>query len=150
HNISTMMNDIPPFNQWTQKSFSDRMNAEKHEVISPKMDSTKQVGAYMMVSLHPTPNNNPQHFVTVMYTIKQSVLTKQIDYILGDYQGNTYILDQDDDMVAASENDSDIDESILQNVKKYNAGNHRMNYDKQDYSMSVVKSDVNDWTFISF
>src|SRR5699024_12099222 len=27
---------------------------------------------------------------------------------------------------------------------------HRMNYDKQDYSMSVVKSDVNDWTFISF
>lgn len=150
HNISTMMNDIPPFNQWSQKSFSDRLNAEKPEVISPKMDSTKQVGSNMMVSLHPIPNNNPQPFGTVMYTIKESVLTKQIDDILGDYQGNTYILDQDDDMVAASENDSDIDESILQNVKKYNAGNHRMNYDKQDYSMSVVKSDVNDWTFISF
>src|SRR5699024_1564015 len=144
-NISTMMNDIPPFNQCYQKSFSDRLNAEIPEVISPKMDPTSQVGPNMLVSVHPIPNNNPQPFVTVMYMIKERILTKKIDDILIDYKGNTYIFDQDGDMVAASENDSDIDESILQNVKKYNAGNHRMNYDKQDYSMSVVKSDVNDW-----
>src|SRR5699024_12402058 len=108
------------FNQCVKQLLSDQFNLEKTEVISPKMDSTKQVGHNMIVSLHPIPNNNPQPFGTVMYTIKESVLTKQIDDILGDYQGNTYILDQDGDMVAASENDSDIDESILQNVKKYN------------------------------
>src|SRR5699024_7684786 len=103
-----------------------------------------------MVSLHPIQNNKPQPFGTVMYTIKEGVLTKQIDDILGDYLGNTYILDQDGDMVAASENDRDIYESILKNIMKYNGGKQYMNYDKQYYSMSVVKSDVNDLTFISF
>src|SRR5699024_11810606 len=73
HNISTMMNDIPPFNQWSQKSFSDRLNAEKPEVISTKMDSTKQVGSNMMVSLNHIPNNNQQTIISVMTSITESV-----------------------------------------------------------------------------
>src|SRR5699024_10077937 len=70
HNISTMMNDITPFNQWSQKSFSDRLNAEKSEVVSAKVDSTTQIGSNMRVSLHVIPNSKPQPCGTVMYMIK--------------------------------------------------------------------------------
>lgn len=150
HSLSTLLNDTPPFNQWSKQTLTDKLNTDKSEVNLPKMEPNKEALANMMVSLHPIPTNNPQPFGTVMYTIKESVLKNQIDDILGDYQGNTYILDQDDEVVAASENDSKIDQEILQNVNKDNTGNHRMNYSSQDYSMSVAKSDVNDWTFISF
>lgn len=149
HSLSTLQNETPPFNQWSKQALTEKLNTEKQEVRLPKKKPDKKSIENMMVSLHPVPKSNPQPFGTVMYTIKESVLTNQIDDILGDYQGNTYILDQDGEMVAASENDKEIEKSILQKVDKENTGNELINYSSQDYSISVSKSDVNDWTFIS-
>src|SRR5699024_8088860 len=109
HSLSTLQNETPPCIQWSKQAFTEKINTEKQEVRVHKKKPDKKSIENMMVSLHPVPKSSPQPFGKVMYTIKQSVLTNQIEDILGDYQGNTYIIDQDGELVAAPENHQEIE-----------------------------------------
>ena len=115
------------------------------ENVSISNDKNERMISY----LYPIAPNSLTPYGTVIYFIEESVITNLIRNILGDYKGSTFIFNEENQIVASSINDKEIDqESVLLQTKNTN-GINNVNINGKDYSIVSVKSDVSGWTFMT-
>ena len=149
HHLETLWQDVYPFSKWSEQTLSTNLQAETPHIETIQKDKDRSHEMNMLVVFHPIPVNNPQPFGTVMYTIKENILTKRMQDVLGDFEGNTYIVNPDNQVVASTESADNIDADILQKIQIKEEGNQRIKYNEQDFSVSSIVSEQNGWKYIS-
>lgn len=148
--LDTLTQKMYQFKKWEKEDLVSDLYTTK-AMIKPAGDVTlnKSVHDRIIAFLYPIAPNNPQPYGTVMYFVEETVLTNLIENILGDYQGNTYILDENSHMIVSAMNDQKIeldnlDESILNTQ-----GVNKIQLKGKEYSVVSVKSEVSGWTFFT-
>lgn len=149
HHLETMWQDVYPFSKWSEQTLSTNLEAKTPHIATIQKDKDKKHEMNMLVVFHPIPVNNPQPFGTVMYTIKESVLTKRMKDVLGDFKGNTYIVNPNNQVVASTATADDINADILDQMEITEEGNQRIKYNEQDFSVSSIVSEQNGWKYIT-
>src|SRR5699024_1208378 len=83
------------------------------------------------------------------YFINESMLTNLTHNMLGNIQGDTFIFDGNNQIITMTERDYNITKDHLKNFSRQKNGTYKLDIDGKEFSVSVVKSMFNDWTFMT-
>ncbi|GAB2542350.1 cache domain-containing protein [Gracilibacillus alcaliphilus] len=103
----------------------------------------------VMAFIYPIAPGNPNPYGAVMFFVQESLLTNLIENILNDFQGSTYILDENQQPIVSAVNGDGLAwEHLAQDVLQQK-GVHTLQLDNKEYSISSVTSEVSGWTFVT-
>lgn len=150
YSIDALLQKKYRFDGWEKEDFVEDLHMTIPSIrFANNVIADNSSQGRMIAYLFPIAPNNPAPFGTVMYLIKESVLTDLIQNILGDFKGNTYMLNENGQVVASTINDNDIIPEKLKKLAIKRDGIQNVAIDGKDYSLTAVKSEVNGWTFIT-
>ncbi|GLX67066.1 helix-turn-helix domain-containing protein [Paenibacillus glycanilyticus] len=140
------------FQNWDKNAVFKDLNDVKFPTMRPADIASNSKGRQqsMLAYLIPIKPNNPNPYGTVMYLIPKSELTSLIDSILGNYQGQTYILDNQGQILVDNrqgESLSDADNRSLFGHLTPGIQKHVLN--GEEHSIVSVQSPVNGWTYVT-
>ncbi|WP_246310857.1 helix-turn-helix domain-containing protein [Paenibacillus xylanilyticus] len=140
------------FESWDKQSLYNDLNETKHPTVRPADVVTKTGGvrdrklAYLIPI---TPNSLNPH-ATVMVFIKESQITDLIDSILGNYQGLTFVLDVEGQILAANyQGDTLSTNASAALFNTITPGIQERRLDGKDHSIVSVQSESNGWTYMT-
>ncbi|NIK66898.1 helix-turn-helix domain-containing protein [Paenibacillus sp. BK720] len=140
------------FQNWDKDAVYQDLNNVKFPTMRPADIASNSSGRKqsMLAYLIPIKPNNPNPYGTVMYLIRKTELTSLIDSILGSYQGQTYILDNQGQILVDNrqgETLSDTDTRSLFGHLTPGIQKHVLN--GKEHSIVSVRSPVNGWTYVT-
>ncbi len=103
----------------------------------------------MIAYLFPISPNNLNPYGTVMYFIEESTITDLIQNILGESEGNVYIVDENNQVIASAINDESISTEQLASLSIDHYGVDNVELNGKDYSLVSVKSELSGLKFIT-
>ncbi|MCM3782425.1 helix-turn-helix domain-containing protein [Neobacillus mesonae] len=140
------------FARWDKQSLYNDLNDVKHPTVRPADLVTKTGGMQdrKLAFLVPiTPNSLNPH-ATVMYFIKETEITNLIDSILGNYQGLTFVLDAEGQVLVANRQGDTLSEEASQILFNHIApGIQERTLDGNEHSIVSVQSESNGWTYMT-
>jgi len=86
---------------------------------------------------------------TVMYLIKETELTSLIDSVLGQYQGLTYILDHQGNILVDNRQGEELTGEEAKLLQSLPAGIHVQKLNGKPHSVISVTSQTNGWTYMT-
>ncbi|OBZ08629.1 helix-turn-helix domain-containing protein [Bacillus sp. FJAT-26390] len=139
------------FNNWSKDTVLQDLNRVKFPTMRPAdtviRNSTLQ--DTMLAYLVPITPYSPNPHGTIMYLIKESELTSLIDSILGNYQGLTYILDNNGQILVDNRQGEALTNAEAQSLFGLSPGIHDKILDGKPHSIVSVKSENNGWTYVT-
>ncbi|CAM3211115.1 helix-turn-helix domain-containing protein [Paenibacillus lupini] len=139
------------FGNWpTDKLFLD-LNTVKYPTMRPADTVTKssKISDSMLAYLIPITPNSPTPHGTVMYLIRESELTSLIDSILGNYQGLTFILDNEGHILVDNRQGEAMTSAAAKSLINLEPGIHEQTINGKPHSVVSVKSQNNGWTYVT-
>ncbi|CAM4032662.1 helix-turn-helix domain-containing protein [Paenibacillus alkaliterrae] len=139
------------FHNWKQADFIQDLNS----VVFPSMRPADLVNrnTYLQQSilayLVPITPNSPNPHGTVMYLIQESELTGLIDSILGNFQGLSYIFDNNGQILTGNSQGEFLTDAEVKSLFKLSPGIHSKTLNGKPHSLVSVKSAVNGWTYVT-
>src|SRR5699024_9794156 len=150
YSLGTVTDNMYTFNDSEKDEFINILHTPC-PVIKPAASVTvsnstkKRILAY----LYPISPNSQNPHGTVMYFIKESVLTGLIQNVLDNFKGNTYIIDANNQIIASTINDEKVYYDQLNDEILNNEGVSNVRINEKEYSIVSTKSEENGWTFIT-
>ena len=138
------------FHTWDKANLVRDLNTVRYPIMRPaeQVDKGKRGQQSMLAYLVPITPNNPNPHGTVMYLIDESNLTGLIDSILTDYQGMTYIFDNNGQVLAANHHGESVTAKDVNALFRLKPGTHSLSLNQESYSVVSVKSDAG-WTYVT-
>ncbi|WP_316245758.1 AraC family transcriptional regulator [Paenibacillus senegalimassiliensis] len=138
------------FENWSNEMLLQDLN----ELKQPMMRPAEKVSVYsrsdpMLTFLVPIKPNDPYPYGTVVYLMKESKLTGVMDSILNDFAGSSYIFDQKGKALTINNHGSSLPEPDLMALPSLEPGIHSLSMNGEKYSVVVVKSQYNGWTYVT-
>lgn len=150
YSLDTITKQMYQFDRWKKKNLINDLHTEK-PIIRPAENVTvnKNGKKRMMTYLYPIAPNSTSPYGTVMYFIEESVITDLIQNILGEFQGNVYIINENNQVVVSNVNDTGISPDNLDRLMVSSQGVNNVEIGGKDYSLGSVKSNISGWTFLT-
>ncbi|WP_062109235.1 helix-turn-helix domain-containing protein [Bacillus niameyensis] len=104
---------------------------------------------HLLAYTYPLPINSVSSYGSVTFLIKEATLSKLIQNALGDFEGNTFILNGQNDLLAVEGNGEMLDLDFVKNVSLTESGIISKELNNKNYSFSIVRSIISDWTFVT-
>jgi two-component system response regulator YesN len=150
--VDALTRYIYKFPDSSKKLFIDDLNNSKTMVVKPvkNLNSIKSGEQNLLTYMIPIPNYNPNPYGTVLFMIRESILTDRIENILGDFKGSVYILDADNQVLASKNKDSFLSSNEVTEIlgSDYGNGIDTINVGKEQFSIIHVRSDATGWSYI--
>jgi two-component system response regulator YesN len=141
------------FEAWDAKQLASDLNTVSQPTIRPAETVRLSNGGAqrLLTYLYPIKPGNPFHYGTVMFLIRESVFTGMIDNILGNFEGNVYILDEQYQVLASKNVGGELTftEDLQSIVRQSNTGIRTLRVGQQDYALVSVTSEVSGWTWLT-
>ncbi|MEC0093582.1 helix-turn-helix domain-containing protein [Paenibacillus macquariensis] len=138
------------FDNWTPKDLNQDLNSVKFPTMRPadllNRNSFEQTILAYLVPITP---NSPSPHATVMYFIKEAELTGLIDSILGNYQGLSYIFDNNGQILTDNRQGESLMEADANSLFGLSPGIHSKTLNGKQHSIVSVKSENNGWTYVT-
>lgn len=150
YTFETLTNKNYRFDSWSTENMVEKLHTTQPLVI-PAGDVTlkNSVKDRIIAFIFPITPNNPHPYGAVMYFVEESVLTNMIDNILGDFKGNTYILDEKSQPIVAAVKDKEVSFDQIEQLELSKHGVQTIQMNGKKYSLTTVTSDVSGWTFLT-
>ncbi|OAK67583.1 helix-turn-helix domain-containing protein [Lederbergia galactosidilytica] len=150
YTFETLTNKNYRFDSWSTENMVEKLHTTQPLVI-PVGDVTlkNSVKDRIIAFIFPITPNNPHPYGAVMYFVEESVLTNMIDNILGDFKGNTYILDEKSQPIVAAVKDKEVSFDQIDQLELSKHGVQTIQMNGKKYSLTTVTSDVSGWTFLT-
>lgn len=150
YTFETLTNKNYRFDSWSTENMVEKLHTTQPLVI-PAGDVTlkNSVKDRIIAFIFPITPNNPHPYGAVMYFVEESVLTNMIDNILGDFKGNTYILDEKSQPIVAAVKDKEVSFDQIDQLELSKHGVQTIQMNGKKYSLTTVTSDVSGWTFLT-
>lgn len=140
------------FKNWSKDTLYRDLNEATYPIMRPAdiVTSSSGIQETMLAYLIPiTPGSSTPHG-TVMYLIKESELSSLIDSILGSYQGQTYILDNEGHIMVDNRQGEALSEKDAKTLfENLSPGIQDRNINGQAHSIVSVKSENNGWSYVT-
>lgn len=138
------------FQSWSKTDLVQDLNTVRYPTMRPAeiVDQGDSVQKSMLAYLVPITPNNPTPHGTVMYLINESNLTDLIESILTNYNGMTYIFDNNGQVLAANHQGETITEEDVATLYQLEPGTHSLTLDGESHSVVSVKSDSG-WSYVT-
>src|SRR5699024_2781633 len=150
YSLGTLINQKYQFKDLTKVNLKSHLQTTVPKVISKSYyGDKKKTRNNMIILFYPISLNNPHPYGTVMYFINESMLTNLTHNMLGNIQGDTFIFDGNNQIITMTERDYNITKDHLKNFSRQKNGTYKLDIDGKEFSVSVVKSMFNDWTFMT-
>nr|WP_068785344.1 helix-turn-helix domain-containing protein [Paenibacillus phocaensis] len=138
------------FENWT----SAQLIRDLNELKLPVMRPAEKVNVYsrsdpMLTFLVPIKPNDPYPHGIVVYLMKESKLTGVMDSILNDFSGSSYIFDQKGNALTINNHGASLPTDDLMALPSLEPGIHSLYLNQEQYSVVVVKSQTNGWTYVT-
>ncbi|MBS4217473.1 AraC family transcriptional regulator [Bacillus sp. FJAT-49711] len=99
--------------------------------------------------VYPLPPGSAGTYGIVFMKLENSFFENMINNILGSYEGNVFIYDQNNQPVSTfSNNSTNFNTSIIKKILKNDSRIQDMNIDNVNYSIVKVKSTVSNWSYV--
>ncbi|UOQ91888.1 helix-turn-helix domain-containing protein [Halobacillus shinanisalinarum] len=151
NSLETFAQSIYHFDHWKKEELINDLNSIQKPVVLPADNVTINNNDHnrFITYLYPIPPNDPVSHGTVMFLIKESVITGLIENILGEFQENVYIFDEKNRILTSESNGNLINENNFDPLASSESGIHTAEIDDKEYSFVTVNSKVSGWTFVS-
>ena len=138
------------FDSWNKDELIRDLNTVKFPTIRPAelVGKETQTMQPMLAYLVPITPNHPSPHGTVMYLIHESNLTGLIDSILGDYDGMTYIFDNNGQVLASSLHGYTVSNEDIAALYSLAPGTHSLSLNHTPHSVVSVRSEAG-WTYVT-
>ncbi|MFC0470523.1 helix-turn-helix domain-containing protein [Halalkalibacter kiskunsagensis] len=152
YTVNTLMQNKYSFEDWDQEVFLKDLKTNLpftkpvDEIVGNGNDE-ESIIAYF----YPISRNNTRPYGTVLFFIRESSITDFMNTILGDFKGNAYVLNENDQIIASSVNDFTVTSESL-NLSSWDEGEfgvESIEVNGKDYSLVTVRSQITGWTFIT-
>ncbi|MCM3339394.1 helix-turn-helix domain-containing protein [Paenibacillus sp. MER TA 81-3] len=149
--LDVMFDQSYLFEDWSREDIVKDLNQVTYPTVRPadsvstNMHLKKSLLAYLVPV---TPNSSYPHG-TVLYLMEESKLTGLMDSILNDFNGNSYIFDQDGRVLARNNNGTAIPADEVHVLTELGPGIHSLALDNNPHSVVAVKSELNGWTYVT-
>ncbi len=153
YSIDALMKNKYQFGEWNKEDFVNDLHTEIPFIkqvnnVVIKNDNF-EVYENMIAYLFPIAPNNPMPYGTVMYFIKESTMTDLIKNILGESEGNVYIINENNQILASVINDETINAKQLDSLSINHHGVDTVQLNGRNYSLVSVNSELSGWKFIT-
>ncbi|GBF72243.1 AraC family transcriptional regulator [Paenibacillus sp. 598K] len=140
------------FRNWSADAIVGDLNGLQHATMRPADLFNRKPGfdQSMLAYLMPITPNSPTPHGTLMYVIRESELTGLIDTILGNYQGSSYIVSPEGQILASKSNrEAPLTADELQGLVGLTPGIHNLKLSGVDHSVVSVRSSQNGWQYVT-
>ncbi|NBD26535.1 helix-turn-helix domain-containing protein [Paenibacillus glycinis] len=140
------------FRSWDKDALYRDLNTFRYPTMRASDSVSKPNGMQetMLAYLIPITPNNPNPHGTVMYLIKEPELTGLIDSILGNYQGLTYILDNQGRPLVDNRQGEALSAAEAKSLfDTLTPGIYDRTLNGKPHSIVSVKSESNGWTYVT-
>jgi two-component system response regulator YesN len=151
--LKTFANYNYEFNSnWSYEQFVEDINTVSYPKVrfAENREAGIQENPQMLTYLFPIPANKGTHHATVMFMIRETLLTNMIENVLGVTEGSLFIVDENFNLLSSSiEGEQERAEAILPAISQHTKpGIDEIRLNKQKYSVISVESEVNMWRYI--
>lgn len=140
------------FETWDRNALFLDLNRAKYPTIRPTdiVSNSNGMQKSMLAYLIPITPNSSNPYATVMYLINESELSNLVDTILGSYEGQTYIIDNEGHVLVNNRQGKVLSsaetKSLLGDIKP---GIEERVIGGVAHSIVSVKSQSNGWTYVT-
>ncbi|WP_257348921.1 helix-turn-helix domain-containing protein [Pseudalkalibacillus decolorationis] len=150
YSLDTLTKKVYDFEFWEKENLINDLHTEKPIIRPVENVTVNNVEKNRVIAfLYPIAPNSSNTYGTVMYFIEESVITGLIQNILGEFQGNTYIFDENNQVLASNKYNMDIQTTDVSRLIMGKTGVDNIEIDGQDYSLVTIKSEISGWTFVT-
>ncbi|MBD1383080.1 helix-turn-helix domain-containing protein [Metabacillus arenae] len=150
YSIDALMERKYRFGEWKKEDLISDLH-EKIPFIKPVnqvvIDNEKYKN--MIAYFFPIAPSSHNPYGTVLYFIEESTMTDLIQNILGESEGNVYIFNENNQVIASAINDESIGKEQLESLSIDHYGVDNVELNGKDYSLVSVKSEMSGWKFIT-
>lgn len=149
-NINVLFERMYKYERWTKEHMLKDLNELKRPVMRP----AEIVNVYshsdpMLTYLVPIKPNDQYPYGIVFYLMKESKLTGVMDSILSDFSGGSFIFDQSGETLTVNNHGTSLPAEDIAVLPALEPGIHSLTLNQDKYSVVVVKSDYNGWTYVT-
>lgn len=104
----------------------------------------------VLTYMFPIPRNSQSPYATVLFLIRESMLTDLVGPILGDFNGSVYVSDPEGRIIASRSREIELTEAEAAKLSEAHGGEgvHDVSYENERYSLMKVKSEVSGWSYV--
>lgn len=147
--VDVLTNQIYRFSEQDGRSFQQELNATRQITLQPAVsvalrgDREKRLLTY----LFPVLPNSSSPYATLLFLIDESVLTNTMKDLLGNFQGDVYLLNEKGDILAAERSlDAQHTEEIQSLLSASTTSANEIGSSR--YSVMREKSDITGWSYV--
>ncbi|WP_028609417.1 helix-turn-helix domain-containing protein [Paenibacillus harenae] len=139
------------FSNWDNEVVFDDLNNVKFPTMRPAdtVIRNSHLEDKMLAYLVPITPFNPNPHGTILYLIKESELTSLIDSILGNYQGFSYILDNQGQILVDNRQGEALTPTEAKSLFGLSTGIHESLLNGKPHSIVSVTSENNGWSYVT-
>lgn len=148
--VETFISTVYPFKGDEANKFRESLESTSKPVVKPVeflSNSTKR--RHIISYLYPIPTNSAVAHGTVAFIVKERTITKLIESVLGDSEGNIYVYNEENELLASSNKGTKLNDKTVNKLALSDAGIIDKKINKENYSLVTVHSDVSNWTFVT-
>ena len=154
YTVSFFINNAYIFENWSEEAFYTDINTIKRPVTRPAEDVSRYKNRTdrLVTFLYPLSRAESNPSTTLLFFVNESFFTKIIQDHFGDQHSTTYILDQNGQIITASNSllsleDGDLAPDFSDGQTSYA---RTLSIDKEQYVFCALKSKDTGWTYVSF
>src|SRR5699024_10475940 len=99
--------------------------------------------------IYPISQNKHHPYGSVMFFVKESVLENMIENVHTDFNGNTYIFDEHNELLVSSIHNSEVSVEQIKDLQVDETAIQTVTIGDVKYSTMSVTSEVSGWTFVT-
>ncbi|MGZ9583276.1 helix-turn-helix domain-containing protein [Paenibacillus marinisediminis] len=149
-NTKSLFEDTYQFEKWAASDLLRELNEVQYPYLRPaeKMTSYSREQS-LLAYLVPITPNSPYPHATVMYFVDESYLTGLMDSILNDFTGNSYIFDQNGQILTENNHGDILPAEDLEQLSVLEPGIHSLKLNNRMHSVVSVHSEEFGWTYVT-
>nr|WP_276282949.1 AraC family transcriptional regulator [Virgibacillus indicus] len=148
--MNTLVNLVYEIKEDEIAKFKTDMETVTEATVHPvSLISDNNEQNHIISYLYPIPTNNTFAIGTLAFLVKESTLKKLTQNVLGEFKGNMYIFNEDNELLASSSTGEKLGAEKVQKLAKGETGVLDKTINKENYSLVTVRSEISDWTFVT-
>ncbi|MCJ7840717.1 AraC family transcriptional regulator [Lederbergia sp. NSJ-179] len=130
------------------ETFAAGLQAQTNPILQIIDTASKDGGdKKVLACTYPLPIYSSSPIGTVTFLIKETSFSDLIKNSQGEFDGTTFIFDDDFQLLARNKHEMDIDLDFVKDVLATETGIVNKKFANERYSFSIVRSETSNWTF---
>ncbi len=151
YSIDSFIRSYYQFQNWTPEQFYQDIN----ESAQPFLRNSEEVKIFngepagIITYGVPVPFNSKNPYGTIIFLIKEQMIQDMLKNVVNSDEGNAFIIDENNQIVAALHDKSKIKEVTGKIKESQSIGVQSLKIEKQTYYISHVESNFLDWSYFT-